>query len=91
MRHSDTQYSPEAVSCNAFLHIPFPHTPFSIPPIPPSRELLEGSLIHQVDNGFGCTDLVLDVAHPALELERVAEYLLFVGEIAFLLRTYAAR
>ena len=38
----------------------------------PSRELFEGSFENEVYYGFGSAALVLDVAEPALELERMA-------------------
>ena len=52
----------------------------------PSRELFESSLVEKIEDSLGGTALVLDVAQPALQLEWVAQYLLFVRKVAFFLK-----
>ena len=51
----------------------------------PSRQLLECPLVDEVDDCLGSRELVVDVAHPALDLVGVAENLLLIGEITLLL------
>ena len=51
----------------------------------PSRELFEGSFEKEVDYGLRSAALVLYVAEPALELERMAQNLLLVREVRLVL------
>ena len=55
----------------------------------PPREFLEGSLIDEVDDSLRCSTLVLDVAHPALDLVGMSQDLFLIGKILLLLKERA--
>ena len=52
----------------------------------PPREFLEGSLIDEVDDSLRCGALVLDVAHPALDLVGMSQDLFLIRKILLLLK-----
>lgn len=51
----------------------------------PAGQLSEGSLIDQVEGGFGSVLFEFDVTHPALNRVRVPDNLLFIRKVIVLL------
>jgi len=74
------------VSNDLALYLLSPQSEVVIPELVAPRELLEGSLIDEVDNSLRCGALVLDVAHPALDLVGMSQYLFLIWKILLLLK-----